>query len=114
MSIWFVFAVFGIFAFCQVLSLKERVSRLEQLLRENGIRHSSGLSLARQLRERIGQTVTLVQEDGVNLRCRILDVDEEWVQILTDEESIRLLSGQRENRWQEMLLRLECVEAVRG
>ena len=43
-----------------------------------------------------------------------IDVDEEWVQILTDEESIRLLSGQRENRWQEMLLRLECVEAVRG
>ena len=52
-------AVFGFFAFLMVLFLWSKVSRLERLLRENGIRPVGSKDLARRLAGMTGQTVTL-------------------------------------------------------
>ena len=58
-------AVFGFFAFIMVLTLWSKVQRLEQLLRENGIRPAGTRDLARRLAGMTGQTVTLtLYSDG--------------------------------------------------
>ena len=79
------FGLFGLAGFIMACILFERVSKIERLLRENGIRPAGSLSLARQLEGSIGKTMTIFGEDGEGVVCRVLDVDEDWVLVLADE-----------------------------
>ncbi|HIT32588.1 MAG TPA: hypothetical protein IAC25_07130 [Candidatus Enterenecus stercoripullorum] len=101
--------VFGFFAFIMVIFLWSKVSRLERLLRENGIRPVGAKDLARRLAGMMGLTVTLtLYSDGWDrngLVCQVLDTDEEWVLVLADE-------GKKKER--EMLLRLDSIKSVKG
>ena len=101
-------AVFGFFAFLMVIFLWSKVSRLEQLLRENGIRPAGTRDLARRLAGMTGQTVTLtLYSDGWDvsgLTCRVLDTDEMWALVRADE-------GKKKER--ELLLRLDSVKSVK-
>ena len=98
------FGLFGLAGFIMACILFERVGRLERLLRENGIRSTGSLSLARQLENSIGKTLTIFGEDGEGVVCRVLDVDEEWALVLADE-------GKKKER--EILLRLDSVEHIK-
>ena len=97
-------AWFGLVGFIMACILFERVGRIERLLRENGIRPAGSLSLAHQLENSIGKTLTIFGEDGEGVVCRVLDVDEEWALVLADE-------GKKKER--EMLLRLDSVEHIK-
>ena len=101
-------AVFGFFAFLMVLFLWSKVSRLERLLRENGIRPVGSKDLARRLAGMTGQTVTLTlysdDWDMGGMVCRVLDTDEEWALVLADE-------GKKKER--EMLIRLDSIKSVK-
>lgn len=100
-------AVFGICGFVFSLVSMSRIKRLERLLRENGIRSTGADSLANQLRTRIGETLTIVvyvDDESVGHRCRVLDVDEEWIRVLRNE-------GRKDQ--QEMLFRLCDVKQVK-
>lgn len=100
--------IFGMMAFALVCVLFARVRRLEQLLRENGIRPAGAKTLSGQLKKHIGQTLTLsfYDEDmalsGANLR--VLDVDETWVLLRADE-------GKKKER--ELLVRLDSVKQIK-
>ena len=101
-------AVFGFFAFLMVIFLWSKVSRLERLLRENGIRPAGSRDLSRRLAGMTGQTVTLTlyseDWDMSGLTCRVLDTDEEWALVRADE-------GKKKER--ELLLRLDSVKSVK-
>ena len=57
--------IFGMIAFVFAILLWGRVQRLEQLLRENGIRPAGTRDLSRRLAKLAGQTVTLsLYSDG--------------------------------------------------
>lgn len=99
---------FGLFAFLMGMLLWEKVSRLERTLRENNIRPGGTGSLGNQLRERVGQTVTitLYEDGGGNTSsCKLLDMDEEWLHVLRNE-------GKKNQR--ELLLRLSDVKQIKG
>lgn len=100
--------IFGVISFVFVLFLWSKVSRLEQLLRENGIRPAGTRDLARRLAGMTGQTVTLtLYSDGWDvsgLTCRVLDTDEAWALVRADE-------GKKKER--ELLLRLDSVKSVK-
>ena len=97
-------AWFGLVGFIMACILFERMGRIERLLRENGIRSSGNLSLARQLENSIGKTLTIFCEDGEGVICRVLDVDGDWMLVLADE-------GKKKER--EILLRLDSVEHIK-
>ena len=100
---------FGVFAFIMVLVLMGKMSRMERLLRENGIRPQGAQALGERLRRETGKTLVLtlgdMDIDGSVLRCKILDVDEEWALLLLDE-------GRKKER--EQLVRLDSVRQVKG
>lgn len=100
--------IFGVISFVFVMFLWSKVQRLEQLLRENGIRPAGTRDLARRLAGMTGQTVTLtLYSDGWDmsgLTCRVLDTDEVWALVRTDE-------GKKKER--ELLLRLDSVKSVK-
>ena len=98
------FGIFGLVGFVMACILFERVSRIERLLRENGIRPAGGPALARQLEDHKGEMLTVFCEDGDGVACRVLDVDEDWVLVLADE-------GKKKER--EMLLRLDSVKNIK-
>lgn len=98
---------FGMVAFAMVFILWSRVGRLERLLRENNIRTGGAVSPGVRLRDKVGQTVELTMyEDGegVTSRCKILDMDEEWLHVLRNE-------GKKNQR--ELLLRLSDVKQIK-
>ena len=99
-------AVFGFFAFLMVIFLWSKVNRL---LRENGIRPVGSKDLARRLAGMTGLTVTLTlysdSWDMSGLVCQVLDTDEEWALVLADE-------GKKKER--EMLIRLDSIKSVKG
>ena len=101
--------IFGMIAFVFAILLWGRVQRLEQLLRENGIRPVGSKDLARRLAGMTGQTVTLTlysdNWDMSGLVCRVLDTDEEWALVLAD-------AGKKKER--EMLIRLDSVKSIKG
>ena len=80
---------FGTFAFIMVLFLMGKVSRLERILRDNGIGAVRTAGLGEQMRKQVGNTVTLTVEAGdgdlVGKECRILDADEDWALVLANE-----------------------------
>ena len=98
------FGLFGLTGFIMACIVLERMSRIERLLRENGIRPAGTPGLARQLEDSVGKTMTIFGGDGEGVVCRVLDVDEDWVLVLADE-------GKKKER--EMLLRLDGVTNIR-
>ncbi len=99
---------FGIFSFIMVLVLMSKVSRLERLLRENGIGSLRAAGLGEQVRKQIGQTVELTVEAGdldvYGKVCKILDADEDWALVLANE-------GKKNEC--EKLIRLDSVKQIK-
>ena len=98
------FGIFGLVGFIMACVVLERVGRLERLLRENGIRPAGTPGLARRLKDGVGKTVTVFDEDGSGVTGRVLDVDEDWMLVRADE-------GKKKER--EMLLRLDSVTNIK-
>ena len=100
--------IFGMIAFVFAILLWGRVQRLEQLLRENGIRPAATRDLSRRLAKLAGQTVTLsLYSDGWDvsgLTCRVLDADSAWLLVRADE-------GKKKER--ELLIRLDSVKGIK-
>lgn len=101
------FAVFGFVGFIMVLFLWSKVTRLERILRENGIRPAAARDLGRRLGQYVGKEVVLsyygTDSDTQGLPCRVLDSDEAWVLLLCDE-------GKKKER--QVLLRLDDIKQV--
>ena len=99
---------FGTFAFIMVLFLMGKVSRLERILRDNGIGAVRTAGLGEQMRKQVGNTVTLTVEAGdgdlVGKVCRILDADEDWALVLANEG--------KKNQC-EKLIRLDSVKQIK-
>ena len=99
---------FGLFAFIMVLVLMGKVSRLERLLRENGIGNLRAAGLGEQVRKQIGRTVELTVEAGdfdvCGKECRILDADEDWALVLANK-------GKKNEC--EKLIRLDSVKSIK-
>ena len=73
------FAVFGFVGFLMVLFLWSKVTRLERILRENGIRPAAAKDLGRKLGQWVGREVTLslygADGETQGQPCRVLDAD---------------------------------------
>lgn len=99
---------FGVFAFIMVLVLMGRVSRLERILRDNGIGTVRVTGLGDQLRKQVGQTVELTLEtsdgDIMGKVCRVLDADETWALVRANE-------GKKNEC--EKLIRLDSVKQIK-
>lgn len=99
---------FGVFAFIMVLVLMGKVSRLERLLRENGIGSLRTAGLGDQVRKQIGRRVELTVEAGdfdvYGKECKILDADEDWALVLANEG--------KKNQC-EKLIRLDSVKSIK-
>ena len=103
---------FGFFSFIMVLVLMGKVSRLERILRDNGIRPggASGLGdqVRKQVRKQVGKTVTLTLEtndgDLMGKVCKVLDADEDWALVLANE-------GKKDQC--EKLIRLDSVKQIK-
>ncbi len=99
---------FGIFSFVMVIILMGKVSRLERILRENGIRPGGVSGLGDQLGKQVGRTVTLTLEtddgDLVGKPCKVLDADETWALVLANE-------GKKNEC--EKLIRLDSVKQIK-
>ena len=99
---------FGIFSFIMVLVLMGKVSRLERILRDNGIGAVRAAGLGEQMRKQVGNTVTLTVEAGdgdlVGKECKILDADEDWALVLANE-------GKKNEC--EKLIRLDSVKQIK-
>ena len=99
---------FGVFAFIMVLVLMGKVSRLERLLRENGIGSLRAAGLGDQVRKQIGRRVELTVEAGdfdvYGKECKILDADEDWALVLANE-------GKKNEC--EKLIRLDSVKQIK-
>ena len=99
---------FGVFAFIMVLVLMAKVSRLERLLRENGIASVRAAGLGEQVRKQIGRTVQLTVGDGsfdvFEKDCKILDADEDWALVLV---------GEGKKNECEQLIRLDSVKSIK-
>ena len=99
---------FGLFSFIMVFVLMGKVSRLEHILRDNGIGPVRAAGLGGQLRKQVGRTVTLTVEGGdgdlLGKECKILDADETWALVLANE-------GKKNEC--EKLIRLDCVKQIK-
>ena len=99
---------FGVFAFVMVVALMGKVSRLERILRENGIGSVRVVGLGDQVRKQIGRTVELTVEGGdfdvYGKACKILDTDETWALVLANE-------GKKNEC--EKLIRLDSVKQIK-
>mgnify|MGYP006922128621 FL=1 len=99
---------FGIFSFIMVLVLMGKVSRLERILRDNGLGVKGAAGLGDQLRKQVGNTVTLTVEAGdgdlLGKECKILDADEDWALVLANE-------GKKNEC--EKLIRLDSVKQIK-
>lgn len=99
---------FGIFSLMMVIILMGKVSRLERILRENGITAKGAAGLGDQLRRQIGQTVMLTLEtndgDVMGQSCKVLDADETWALVLANE-------GKKNEC--EKLIRLDSVKQIK-
>ena len=99
---------FGVFSFVMVLVLMGKVSRLERILRENGLGAKRIAGLGEQVRKQVGQTVELTLEtsdgDIMGKQCRILDADESWALVRANE-------GKKNEC--EKLIRLDSVKQIK-
>lgn len=99
---------FGVFSFIMVLVLMGKVSRLERILRDNGIGSLRATGVGEQVRKQIGRTVELTLEtsdgDIMGRACKILDADESWALVLANE-------GKKNEC--EKLIRLDDVKQIK-
>lgn len=99
---------FGVFSFIMVLVLMGKVSRLERILRDNGIGAVRAAGLGEQVRKQIGRAVELTLEtsdgDIMGKECKILDADEDWALVLANE-------GKKNEC--EKLIRLDSVKQIK-
>ena len=99
---------FGVFSFVMVLVLMGKVSRLERILRENGLGAKRIAGLGEQVRKQVGQTVELTLEtsdgDIMGKQCRILDADESCALVRANE-------GKKNEC--EKLIRLDSVKQIK-
>ena len=99
---------FGVFSFIMVLVLMGKVSRLERILRDNGIATVRAAGLGEQMRKQVGNTVILTVEAGdgdlLGKECKILDADETWALVLANES--------KKNEC-EKLIRLDSVKQIK-
>ena len=99
---------FGFFSFIMVLFLMGKVSRLERIIRENGLGSVRVAGLGEQMRKQVGNTVTLTVEAGdgdvMGKVCRVLDADEDWALVLANE-------GKKNEC--EKLIRLDSVKQIK-
>ncbi len=99
---------FGVFSFVMVLVLMGKVSRLERILRENGLGAKRIAGLGDQVRKQIGRTVELTVEAGdfdvYGKKCKILDADEDWALVL---------AGEGTKKECEKLIRLDSVKQIK-
>ena len=99
---------FGVFSFIMVLVLMGKVSRLERILRDNGIGAVRAAGLGEQMKKQVGNTVTLSVEAGdgdlMGKECKILDADEEWALVLV---------GEGKKNECEKLIRLDSVKQIK-
>lgn len=99
---------FGVFSFIMVLVLMGKVSRLERILRDNGIGTVRAAGLGEQVRKQIGRAVELTLEtsdgDIMGKECKILDADEDWALVLANE-------GKKNEC--EKLIRLDSVKQIK-
>lgn len=99
---------FGVFSFIMVLVLMGKVSRLERILRDNGIGSLRAAGVGEQVRKQIGRTVELTLEtsggDIMGRACKILDADESWALVLANE-------GKKNEC--EKLIRLDDVKQIK-
>ena len=86
----------GVFAFVMVLVLMGKVSRLERIIRENGLGSVRAAGLGEQIRKQVGKTVMLTVEAG--------DGDEDWALVLANE-------GKKNEC--EKLIRLDSVKQIK-
>lgn len=112
----YIFGIFGLMAFLQVSSLKERVDALERALAgmKGTSYHDERSSLVNAARNYIGQKVTIkLKEDHMdgdiisygntkNGSNTITDADDEWLCVLVETPK-----GNKEK-----LIRLESVESI--
>lgn len=98
----------GVFSFIMVLFLMGKVSRLERILRDNGLGSVRAAGLGDQMRKQVGKTVTLTVEAGdgdvMGKACKILDADEDWALVLANE-------GKKNEC--EKLIRLDSVKQIK-
>lgn len=98
----------GVFSFIMVLFLMGKVSRLERILRDNGLGSVRAAGLGDQMRKQVGKTVTLTVEAGdgdvMGKVCKILDADEDWALVLANE-------GKKNEC--EKLIRLDSVKQIK-
>lgn len=99
---------FGVFSFVMVLVLMSKVSRLERILRDNGLSAKRTAGLGEQIRKQVGKTVMLTVEAGdgdvMGKECKILDADEDWALVLANEG--------KKNQC-EKLIRLDSVKQIK-
>ncbi|MBR4471244.1 MAG: hypothetical protein IKS54_08060 [Erysipelotrichaceae bacterium] len=112
----FIFGIFGLYAYLQVSSLKNRISDLErELTKMKGTSyHEDRTALVKSVREYIGQKVNIdLKEDHEDVDIinygntkhgsnTVLDADNEWllVRIETPKKTV------------EKLIRMESVERI--
>lgn len=101
-------AAFGMFGFIFSMIAMSRVTRLERILRENGIRPAGAGDLGNRLRDMAGRTVAITLYEGegsTTTPCRVLDVDEEWALVVRNE-------GKKNRR--ELLIRLCDIKQIKA
>ncbi len=112
----YVFGIFGLFAFCEVFSLKKRIVGLENALAkmEGSPLYESRMSLMRVASDYIGKAVVLrMKEDYTDVDVvtygntkhgsnTILDVDGDWV-------LVRIITPKGTK---DKLLRLDGIEGI--
>ncbi len=106
--------IFGVCAFVLVLEVQSKVRTLKKLNRrvkrlekrdgfkENKMKEESVMS--KLIEGLIGKHCCIIREEGDDLEGRILDADEEWIQIAVEKK------GNEECQ----LVRIESVSGVKG
>lgn len=106
--------IFGVCAFVLVLGVESKVKALGKLnqrvkkLEKRGGYGKNGeteeIMMSKLIEGLVGKRCCLVREENVNLEGRILDVDEDWIQIAVEKK------GEEECQ----LVRVESVSEVTG
>lgn len=89
--------IFGLVAFVWCLTLNEQISKMKRMLRDAGIGESEKESMQHILaksRDSVGIIEFNTGEEETELqskKCKILDIDTEWVLVETEKKSVKKL-----------------------
>ena len=103
--------IFGLIAFCLVLSLQSKVSKLERQMREGNFGEDAvhAGDLSDSLQSRIGKKVKFdFYEDEMNIdlvsgTAEIVDVDEKWV----------LVHWENKKKQADKLIRISSIKGIK-